>query len=191
MAFPGLPPKRAKPPLKRKLATHIESPRVSMQHERLIGRVVVVWSKIEAALDNIIWELASVDMAIGRYLTRQFGAEAKIKVTKVIAGNVLIEQEYKNLELILNSVSNCQEDRNFIMHAAWGTQNFGAFTTAPVGLSTRSKSDHPDRVVGESFSSERMHQIINDGIACLRALIAFLDALETSPDRFRRPPDPD
>jgi hypothetical protein len=188
MAFPDLPPKRKKPPLTPKFKDQRETGQVSMQHQRLIGRVVVIWSKIESGLDNTIWELAGVDMEIGRYLTRPFGAEGKIKVARSIAKIVLNDDQYKNFDAILTSITDCQEDRNFIMHAAWGTQHTGPFNRAPVGLSTRPKSD-PDKVVGETFSAERMHQIAGDGITCLRTLIAFLDVLETSPEKLRRQRD--
>jgi hypothetical protein len=187
MTIAELPPRRVKPPLRAKPERQYETARVSMQQERLIGRVVVIWSKIESALDQNIWELAGLDMETGRYLTRPFGAEGKIKTLKALSKDLLTERSFKELESILNSVGSCQEDRNFIIHAAWGTSHPDPFTHVPLGLSTRPKSD-PDKVIGETFPIERMNTIINDGKLCLRALISFLDLLETSPERVLRQP---
>jgi hypothetical protein len=185
MAFPDLPPKRSRPPLKAKSPRQYETARVSMQQERLIGRVVVVWSKIESTLDEIIWTLSNLDFGVGRYLTRPFGADGKIKLIRSLSKNILLAEMHDESEKMLNSVGNCQDDRNFIVHAAWGTSHIDPFAMVPLAISTRPKSD-PDVVIGETFPPERMHTITTDGMACLRALNSFLDALETSPEKFRR-----
>ncbi len=54
-----------------------------MRQERLIGRFVVEWSKLEGALEDLIWHLLKLDMEIGRHITVRMDAISKIKMARV------------------------------------------------------------------------------------------------------------
>jgi hypothetical protein len=51
-----------------------------------------------------------------------------------------------------------QEDRNFIVHGSWGTL---APDNVPICTSLRPKSPTPGEVIAETFTEERMLNLIN------------------------------
>jgi hypothetical protein len=69
-----------------------------------------------------------------------------------------------------------QEDRNFIVHGSWGTL---APDNVPICTSLRPKSPTPGEVIAETFTEERMLNLINginEAITGIKILMARLGA---------------
>jgi hypothetical protein len=58
---------------------------VGMQHERLVGRVVIEWSRLESILNDLIWCFLNVSFEDGRALTGRADAGTKIALLRQIA----------------------------------------------------------------------------------------------------------
>jgi hypothetical protein len=58
---------------------------VGMQHERLVGRAVIEWSRLEAVLNDLIWCFLNLSFEDGRALTGRADAGTKIALLRLIA----------------------------------------------------------------------------------------------------------
>jgi hypothetical protein len=157
---------------------------VSMQFERLIGRAVVAWSKLEACMEDFIWSLLDIPIEQGRVMTLRTDAVGKIRMLRRLGEMVLTEAQFHTLSPTLDEIDVIREDRNSIAHGTWGR-------TAPsmvhVCLSLRPQGLAPDQVVSETFPETRMLAII-DGIERTKwVLIGLMQELHASPDRSPPP----
>ena len=170
-------PVRQKPPitpLKPEQYPHFD---VSAEQQRLIGLVVLNWSKLEANIDDTIWHFLNLNLDDGRVFTNRLSTDQKVTLLHSLAHTYLSEEDFNEVETnLLDFIGIYQEDRNFIVHGSWGTL---MPDNAPVCASLRPKSPTPGEVVSESFSEERMINLvngINEAITGLRMLMARLDA---------------
>src|ERR1035437_3922138 len=117
--------KRKAPPkpqiVSKPLGSHME-PRVSMLQERLIGHIVIVWARIEAMLQDIIWLLFGMDLAEGRLITARLDVRPKLAMVEALAPRRIMDAAL--LATLLDAVDIIRlrhGDRNFIVHGSWGT----------------------------------------------------------------------
>jgi hypothetical protein len=161
-------------PLKPEQYPHFD---VSVEQQRLIGLVVLNWSKLEANIDDTIWHFLNLDLDDGRVFTNRLGAEQKLTLLRSLAHTYLTEEDFNEVETrLLDFIGMYQEDRNFIVHGSWGTL---MPDNVPVCASLRPKSPTPGEVISESFPEERMINLvngINEAITGLKVLMARLDA---------------
>jgi hypothetical protein len=68
-----------------------------MTHERLIGRIVVAWSKLEGAMEDLIWQLLGIGIEQGRVITSRLDAVTKIRMIRALAEPALTEPQWINL----------------------------------------------------------------------------------------------
>jgi hypothetical protein len=157
---------------------------VSMQHERLVGRLMISWARLEAIMQDTIWTLLGVDSDDGRVLTAKADANRKIQWLRALAKSHLSGEDLESLTNILNVVDTLKDDRNFVAHASW-------FTTVadnlPIGSSYREKAD-PGMVVAETFSADRMREVIRRIDTARFALVVWDELHKTS--RGKSPPLP-
>ena len=160
MAAPPRFPRPQKPPVLPVNPDQKVEPTVSMQYERLIGRVIVAWSKLEACMDDFIWSLLGVEIEQGRVMTARVDAVGKIRMLRELGQLELPEKLFHQLSPTLDEIDVLRDDRNFIAHGSWG--RMGPYM-AHVAVSLRPKPLAPDELVSETFSEKRMRGII-DGI---------------------------
>lgn len=67
-------------------------PHVTMMQERLIGRVVVVWAKLEGMLNDLIWAIQGKAMADGRSDTERMQITPLIKTLRNLVNDILIPE---------------------------------------------------------------------------------------------------
>jgi hypothetical protein len=152
---------------------------VGMLHERLVGRVVIEWSRLESVLNDLIWCFLNVIFEDGRTLTGRADATTKIALLRAIAPRHLTsDDKLEALLLALDTIDASREDRNFIVHGAWGRL---APEGIPLAASIRVKSK-PDEVIGETFNSKRMYKIIEVIVTMRQMLVLLLDEIYASPD---------
>jgi hypothetical protein len=175
------PPKIPRPqkPSVRPYPGNIEAdPTIRMQTERLIGRSVVAWSKLEACLEDFIWELLALPIEKGRHITTRLDAVNKIKMLRSIGEIELVEADFHRLSPILDHIDIIRDDRNFIIHGTWGRAGFDKYT---VVLSLRAKGGEPDEVVSETFPDSRIRTVISDIEKWKQELIELMNSRQPLP----------
>jgi hypothetical protein len=176
-------PRRTKPPVEPIGDNPQYNPEVSLQQLRLIGRVIVRWGKMEAALDDLIWHLLDLHPDIGRLLTNKMDASRKIQLIRTLAEICMPQDMFFALSPVLDDIDVLREDRNFIAHANWFTSLAPKYE--PMAMSIREKAA-PGQVVSESFGDKRMWAIARGIDLAKQHLIDVMERIATSPDRFRR-----
>ena len=150
-----------KPPIQKLDPNQYVDRKVSDGQIDLIGRVVVLFSKLEAALEDTIWYFLKIDDEDGKIVTKRLDAETKIQMVRALAIRHLADKKIlSKLKEILVLISELKDNRNFIVHGLWGTM---MPDNVPVALSLRPKAE-PGVVVSETFPPERM-KAISDGIS--------------------------
>ena len=141
---PARPPKLEKRPMPEGQSV---VPEIDAVQETLIGKVVVEWSRLEGALDDLIWTLTGLTFEDGRVLTSRTDAKTKISMLQALAPRHLRDPLLREVEEALVLADTRRDDRNFIMHGSWGTITPMNEATA---LSLRAASE-PGEVTSEFF----------------------------------------
>ena len=92
---------------------------VTMVQERLIGRTIVFWSKLEAAIDQTIWRFLNFDIGNGRKFTTPMNAERKVGFLRLLAETYLDGEQLSTILDTIDTIDLCRDDRNFIAHGTW------------------------------------------------------------------------
>jgi hypothetical protein len=104
---------------------------IGLIQEKLIGRVVVAWSRIERVMEEFIWVLLKLNVESGRIVTTRLDAVVKIKMLRQLGEIELEEAHFHKLSPILDHIDIVREDRNFIVHGVWSRNLNGV----PIALS--------------------------------------------------------
>jgi hypothetical protein len=98
---------------------------IPLSHERLIGRFVVAWAKLEGSLDDLIWHFLDVPLEYGRIITSRMEAATKLQTIKFLASTSfgrfspdLLMKDY--CDEIMEQINILREDRNMVIHGTWG-----------------------------------------------------------------------
>jgi hypothetical protein len=160
-ARPGAPPPHLHPTI-----------HVSLQTQRLVGRAIIAFAKLEGTVQDAIWRFLKVDEEDGRIVTSNNDVDANITILEALGKRHLTEDVFIHLRKILKHAKQCQGHRNFIAHGMWGT-----FTPDPIpfAMSIRKKSD-PGTVYTELFPPLRLYRIANLTNATILALFDLMDA---------------
>ena len=155
------------------------APCVGMAHEKLVGRLVIEWARLEAVLNDLIWIFLDLSFEDGRAVTGRADASTKIALLRVIAPRHLVSADQLEALLIgLDTIESLREDRNFIMHGSWGR----LFPEGvPIAASIRAKSE-ANEIISQTFTPSRMRTMIELTVVLRQALFVLLDELEASPD---------
>jgi hypothetical protein len=170
-----------KPHPKEKRQDQTIVPDVSNHQCLMIGKIMVAWAKLEAALQAAIWEFLGLHEEEGRLLTGRLDARPKIEMLGPLSEKFLPDGPFANaLFEALGRIGELAEDRNFIAHGVWATLKP---EDVPIATSLRPKSI-PNRVVAETFPQERMDSILHD-IAVAHNIIVRLpiELAATRPSR--------
>jgi hypothetical protein len=132
-------------------------PEVGPVQQKLIGRVIIEWSKLEAVLMDVLWQLTGLTFEDGRLLTERMDPARLIILLRTLASRKMKEPLLQEFINALATADELRDDRNFIVHGSWGTLDPEG---VPVALSLRAKSE-PGEIVSEGFPHSRMRAIIN------------------------------
>lgn len=146
-----------KPPVQKLRPDQYQNPDISDEQTRRIGQVIVLWSKLKAAIDDTIWMLFNLDDENGKIVTKRLSADAKIRLLRQV-GSLHISDEALLVKFseTLKYVGELKEHRNFIAHGVWGTL---MPDDIPIGLSLKPKvrcrrryfRNFPTRPYGRDF----------------------------------------
>jgi len=90
---------------------------ISMQHERLVGRLVRRWAYIEGIIQSIIGEILKFNFDDGKAVTPQNDVQMNMTILRNIAARRLNEDRLGLLYSILDRVKDAQEYRNTVVHS--------------------------------------------------------------------------
>jgi hypothetical protein len=168
-----------KPPFQAMQPHHKTVFGVGMQHERLVGRVTIEWTRLENVLNDLLWRFLNLSFEDGRVLTGRADAATKITVLRAIAPRHLAnDDKLEALLLGLDAIDGLRDDRNFIVHGAWGRLNP---ESVPLAMSLRAKSK-PDEITGETFPADRMYTLVTLITKMREMLVLLLNEIDASPD---------
>jgi hypothetical protein len=154
------------------------TPRVTMMQERLIGRVVVVWAKLEGMLNDLIWVIQGKEMADGRTETDRMQITRLIETLRNLVRDVLVPEamldESTRTTALLDEIDNIKKQRNLIIHGMWGEIH----GIAAVG-SLRAKTDDPNNVVYEYWPPTSMIAFADQTARCRDEALRLVERIET------------
>lgn len=153
------------------------TPIVSPDHLLQIGQVIVVWSKLENAMQDTIWHFLHLEMTDGKIVTERMGPETFLRILRAIGSRNLNEPVLHEFLSTMDKIEDRLEDRNIIAHATWGTL---LPDNVPLGTSLRPKAA-PGEVMAETFPHERMLSIVREILEALDFLDKLMTQLKTSP----------
>lgn len=111
-------------------------------HLAFIGRLIVEWSRLENALEDMIWHFLDLSDDDGRVITCRLDARSKTEMLGAFDVRYLSPTLAGRLANVLKLIRELQEARNLVAHGAWGIlmpENI------PVALSLRIKGGLPER----------------------------------------------
>ncbi len=73
-----------KPPVQKLRPDQYHNPDISDEQTRRIGQVIVLWSKLEAAMEDTIWMLLNLDEEDGKVVIKRLSADAKVQLLRMI-----------------------------------------------------------------------------------------------------------
>jgi hypothetical protein len=156
-----------------------------MLTERLIGRAIVAWSKLENCIDDFIWALLAIPIEQGRIITVRMDAVRKIQALRRLGELVLLTEKFHTLSPILDRIDILREERNLIGHGSWGRSGYDRVT---VVVSLKSEALKPDEVVSETFPDSRLRAVIGGIDEAKWQLIPLMEERYASLDKSP-PPD--
>jgi hypothetical protein len=164
-----------KPPLRKTNPGDFNDPSIPMSHERLIGRLVTRWAKLEATLDDLIWQFLDLPLEFGRIITARMDASNKSKMIRALSEMVFDQLLNDYTRDLMDRVDFLKDERNFVVHGTWGRKNPEG---VPIAMSLRSK-DTPSTIIAESFDARRMRLLIRDMDAVKWRLLALFQSAQT------------
>jgi hypothetical protein len=175
-------PRRIKLPIQRIRQGQYTLPLLSLQHERLIGRTIMAWNRIDAVLQSLLWEFLNVGMSDGRIITARLDVGTVVQMLRALANRHVLPDYLETYLTAFNLVDDLREDRNLLAHATWGLMKP---ESVPIAMSLKPEG-LPGEVVSEAFAPSRMYGIIKAMDACHLTLVSFHDDLQSSRDKFLR-----
>lgn len=152
---------------------HVAISTISPSQERLIGQVAVEWAKLEATLEDLIWQFLGLPIELGRNVTARLGAETKVSVLRSVA-QVCYDQDTTDFLLWchLKELIDQYSQRGSEPHSS---RHVGAITTRddPHGAVAKGK-EHPVNCCGRDIS--RRTDAGNDFRHLFREIANDLDA---------------
>ena len=167
-------------PIQKIMPEQIPTPRVGIGQERLIGRAVVIWARLEASLHDLIWKIRGKGLAEGRGETEKHLVGRLLKeLRKIGSGSTETALEVRMAVLaVAGVVTRLSEDRNLIVHGTWGELD-GVPTVGSLQLETIDRNE----VTFESFPPDRLRDFIRDVTACRDQVTAIIAQVESSRQR--------
>jgi hypothetical protein len=168
--------KRQKPPIQPRRPDQYPLSDVSEEQQQLIGLLVLNWSKLENDIEAAIWAFWGLNIDNGRVITTRLNADIKIDLLRALANTYLKGDLLSDILQCIEFISGYKEDRNFIVHGAWGTL---MPENVPVCGSIRPKAP-PGEIISETFPKQRMLDIINGILEAKNNIRTLTDLLDAS-----------
>jgi hypothetical protein len=174
-------PIRRKPDPEPRRPDHYPIPEVSPEQQRLIGLVVLNWSKLETDIEAVIWAFLGLGIDAGRIITTRLNVDVKIELLRSLSLTYLRAEALDGMLNVLDFINIYKEGRNFVVHGSWGTL---MPDNIPVCASLRPKAP-PGEIISEHFPEERMINLVNGILEAQGNLRMVEEALHAAHDKLR------
>jgi hypothetical protein len=141
--------------------------------EKLIGRVIAEWNRLENILHELIWRFTGMSFEDGRLFTERLDPDRAIKILNVLGSRYLDGDQLQKLIDLLAIADDLRGDRNFVAHGVWSVLQPEGHNLA---ASIRQKSE-PGEIMSEHFPHTRMRAIARKIEQTRRALIEIARSL--------------
>src|SRR5712672_1255861 len=118
MEKPPKTPRPKKPPIQRHVPGDEGINSIGMIQEKLIGRFVVEWAKLEACMGDAITDLFGVEFTYGRLIVSRMDATGLIKMLRDAGALRLPQRDFHKISLICDRIDILRDDRNLIVHGS-------------------------------------------------------------------------
>ena len=176
-----------KPPVQNLRPDQSHKPDVSDDQLHRIGQAIVLWSKLETAIEDTIWMFLNLDDETGKIITKRLSTDGKTQLVRALGTHHITDKAlFDNFKETMNYVDELKDTRNFIAHGVWGTlmpENI------PVALSLKPKSKVGE-VISETFSQDRMEGIAGGIRTMLQRFVDLPEQLGRPRRVPREPPRP-
>jgi hypothetical protein len=171
-------PRRPKTPFQPRQPDQSFRHKIFADQERLIGRIIVAWSRLEYTMEEVIWSFLNVQIEEGRVITSRLDATFKMNILRGLALYHLDGRNAAKFSDLLNTIQDLYADRNVMAHAKWGTL---LPEQLPAAASLRAKDNQvpPENVIVETYPRHRMIPILQNIVRSMNTLIKVLNAHET------------
>ncbi len=124
------------------------SDRLTERQHAAIGRVAVLWSEVEWAMERILTRLALVPSLLGYVLTDKLGADNRIKairalieVHKIKYAGLIDDALLTEIQEYLASLGTMKDDRNYIVHSVWAKASETELSRFDISTTARTGAD--------------------------------------------------
>jgi hypothetical protein len=130
-SLPPLPPPLVAPeitrlPISPASSENKLSPHVPISTIKLIGTVVVMWSRLENALNDLIWTIEGKEFRIGRLETQDLELG---RLLSALQRSLLAipgpknKEERKSVTNLINEINRFKTERNAVVHGLWSSMD--------------------------------------------------------------------
>ena len=139
-----------------------------------IGRVMVLWSHMQAMMDVAIYSMLGTKPSKGAWITAPLRYNARMDILKSVGWNFFRDDEKlrKAFQGHLTEINNCYADRNKIDHALWW--HFGTDTMPSIRVRVTAKAISPPDV--QTMTAKEIRAIATRIHDEMHALNDFLEA---------------
>jgi hypothetical protein len=140
------------------------------EYELLIGKIVVAWSRLESAVEELTWAFLKRAPDDGRIITSPLDAKYKISMLRGFGIKIIKGHSLKKFHKAIKLLRNLYDHRNIIAHGNWVTLSNGKF--ASVSLKRKIPEDIDQMTVDAvSYDSEQLTIILQQCIQLMNYLI--------------------
>ena len=156
-------------------------PNISEEQELLIGRMIVSWSQLEQAIEEVIWEFLQLPIAQGRIITSPLDAKYKINMLRGLGIKQVGKDDLKDFHSIIKLMRYLYAHRSTIAHGVWVTLPNG--DPAALSLKTKVPEEFDQaKVIVSAYPSDFMNKLIWQTQFAMNALIDLRRMLAALPE---------
>jgi len=170
------------PPIIRAKPGEKYTPEISNEQIFLIGRLIISWSFLEQAIEELIWRFLCLPVDQGRIITSPLDAKYKINMLRGFGIKHLDKNSLKEFHRVIRLIRGLYAHRSTIAHGVWVTLANGK----PAALSLKTKVPEEfdqAEVITTAYPPETMITLTNQILLSANYFIDLGMKLSASPDK--------
>jgi hypothetical protein len=180
--LPVRQPKPQRPPVEPRDPNKAYVEEITDEQLRLIGSAISVWSKLEKAIEEVIWALLDTDISIGRVVTGKLDAAHKLELFRGMTRIKIGVEELESINILAGRIQELYGHRNMFAHGHWVTTTPD---NMPATISFRDKllpGTDGNEVVATYCPADFMTTVIDNMKICTNHLVSLRNQLRSVPE---------
>jgi hypothetical protein len=183
-----MPKRQTKPPIAPRQLGQTYRQQITPEIAGLVGSCIITWSRVEQAIEEVVWALLQIDVDHGRIITARLDAKYKMMLLRQLGNRHFRENTKTSAEFsaVLERLEDLYGERNLMAHGQWVTL---IPDNIPAVLSLREKlpKETPrNEIVATTIPQERLEAIQNNMYIISNYLIGLRKRLSKAIVRSRR-----